>query len=360
MSTDLTVISPLSWVQEAFKDYFDKAHMTDSSHLTGTYDYGFEPIRGIKDDAALWITADLLIANNAWRARKRLPTLLFEAPPADWLARLPRELTRRSAITAPVSQIRAWTKLPEGLGERPWAQLSRGRVPEFRAARRKLDELQRDLAQAPDDSLMSINTHLDGISEEWCVIVKHGKAVASSGYCVHRSQDENSHDILTVFDGARFHDSYRGIAESLATRAARTSHLDDASIIVGFRQSPETDDATEESEPSNADLQGPLAAKPAAQPLIIEADPVWCTAPYPYQTAEEVDAFLKAISDCRLYRNDDGTFEKGTGKAWRRPISTLRIRGWFAMPHIAMTGFRKRFFKKRKTITQTSTMFRNR
>ncbi|MDF7641322.1 hypothetical protein PT279_06955 [Bifidobacterium sp. ESL0784] len=314
MGADLTIISPLSWVQEAFKGYFDKVHMSNSSHLTGTYDYGFEPTQGIKDDAALWITADLLIANNAWRARKQLPPLLFKAPPADWLARLPRELTRRSVITAPVSQIRAWTKLPEALGERPWAQLSRGRVLEFRAARRNLDELQRDLAQAPDDSLISINSHVEGIREEWCVIVNNGKAVASCGYCVHLPGREGHH-ILTVFDGARFHGSYRKIAESLATRAAQTSWIDNASMIVGFRQSPEKDDATEGSEPSNADLQSLRAAMPMAQPLIIEADPVWCTAPYPYQTAEEINAFLKAISDCRIYRNDDGALGKRNGQS---------------------------------------------
>lgn len=399
MSTDLTVISPLSWVQEAFKDYFDKAHMTDSSHScitsavaraektvptpstasapepsvkhpidywTAAYDYGFEPARAIRDSDAVWITADLLIANNAWRARHNLSPLLLEAPAPYWLAALPRTFTRRTVITVPVSRIRTWTALPDGLRERPWSQLSSGRVPEFRAARRNLRQLQNDLNQAPDDSLITINTHLDGISEEWCVIVKHGKAVASSGYCVHRSQDENSHDILTVFDGARFHDSYRGIAESLATRAARTSHLDDASIIVGFLEADgdgetgrgitqdSSDIVSSNTDSPNTSLPNisslktalpntassdtgspnttssdtgslnttspdtgspkPLPSPSNPQPVIIEADPVWCTTPYPYETVEEANAFLRTISDSRLYGNGDGTFRKENGQ----------------------------------------------
>lgn len=268
---------------------------------TATYDYGFEPTREIENTTTIWITADLLIANNHWRIRHNLSLLVFEAPTADWLARLPRKLTQRNVIIASVSEIRRWAKLPEGLGGRPWSQLSRGRVPEFRAARRNLDELQRDLSKAPEDSLIAISTHVDGIREEWCVIVNGGKAVASSGYCVHRSGDEDSHDILTVFDGARFHDSYRAIAESAATQAAQSSHLDNASIIVGFRDIEEN--------------KMPPSFSAIAQPVIIEAGPVWCTTPYPFQTADETNAFLQAISDCRIIQNDDGTFKKRNGQS---------------------------------------------
>lgn len=385
LSADLTVISPLSWVQEAFRGYFDKAHMTDSSqsrmasarvnsknnepkptatsairpqsgnptdYWKATYDYGFEPARGVGDDAAVWITPDLLIANNAWRERKGLPPLLFEAPAADWLETLPWEFTRRKVLTAPVSQIRSWTKLPDGLGERPWSQLSGGRVPEFRAARRNLRELQDALRRAPDDSLITVNTHIDGIGEEWCVIVDGGKAVESCGYCVHRSLDEDSHDVLTVFDGARFHESYRTIAESFATQAAQASHLDNASIIVGFRntsgvaknaelanaESTDTEPANVTSgntertngksedpksantkpanaEPANPEPVNPRLSIPGIEPIIIEADPTWCTTPYPYETTEATNAFLKAISDSRIYKTDDGIFKNRNGQS---------------------------------------------
>ncbi|MCO6557840.1 MAG: hypothetical protein J6575_00045 [Bifidobacterium sp.] len=333
MSADLTIISPLSWVQDAFKGYFDKTHMSDSSHSDGAfaegaderaskpqttsatspvaenplgywttaYDYGFEPARGIKDNTAVWITPDLLIANNTWRIRHEFKPLLFEAPASDWLARLPRKWTQRNVITVPVSEIRTWPELPKGLGERPWSQLTLGRVPEFRAARRNLKQLQDELHKAPDDSLITVNTHINGISEEWCVIVNGGKATASSGYCVHRSQDEDSHDILTVFDGARFHDSYRALAESIATRAAQVSHLDNASIIVGFR--------------NVAENKIPPSSTAISRPLIIEADPVWCTTPYPFETAQEITAFLKAISDCRIVESDNDTFKKRSGQS---------------------------------------------
>ncbi|WEV64545.1 hypothetical protein [Bifidobacterium sp. ESL0732] len=313
MSADLTIISPLSWVQEAFKEYFGKAHMSDNSHSNVAFDYGFEPACDLEEDSAVWITPDLLIANNVWRERNSLPALRFTAPAADWLATLPEELRGRTVITVPVSNIRAWAELPEGLSERPWSQLSRGRVPEFRAARRGLSELQQDLGDAPADSLITINTHIDGIKEEWCVIINHGKAVASSGYCVHRSADEESHDILTVFDEARFHDSYRTIAESAATQAAQVSHLDNASIIVGFR---ETDGDMGNATSSTTKTGNCHSAISAAIPqlLIIEADPVWCTTPYTFETAQGIKAFLNAISDCRIIENNDGTFKNRNGQ----------------------------------------------
>lgn len=338
MDTNLTIISPLSWVQDAFKSYFDKAHMTDSSHSAiaqrlvaptskptkatqpesgnshgnrkdynqktthwnVTYDYGFEPVRSIADNDAVWITADLLIAQNTWRARYGFPPILLEAPSADWLAKLPKSLTGRTVITTTVCEIRKWDKLPDGLGERPWSQLSLGRVPEFRAARRNLAELQHDLQDAPDDSLITVNAHVAGITEEWCVIIRNGQAVTSSGYCVHLSPDEDSHDILTVFDNAKFHDSYRALAESTATEAAQASHLGNSSILVGFRNTTE-----QKSAPSYS------AALPQA--LVLEADPVWCTTPYPYESPKESDAFLDAIADSRLRYDTDGTLKNRVG-----------------------------------------------
>ncbi|MDF7665344.1 hypothetical protein [Bifidobacterium sp. ESL0745] len=358
-------------------------------HWNVTYDYGFEPIHAIKADDVIWITADLLIAQNTWRARHSLPPILLEAPSADWLASLPKTLTGRTVITTTVSEIRKWDKLPNGLGERPWSQLSLGRVPEFRAAQRSLTELQRDLRDAPDDSSITVNTHVADITEEWCVIIRNGQAVASSGYCVHLSPDEDSHDILTVFDNAKFHDSYRAIAESTATAAAQASQLCDASILVGFRNTNVADEGITD-QPLNANpndsqpkklvveksavkkstaersaaessstntqslistLQGtedarqfPISSPQEQQPvqqspmmshsstlslqpqepvpsssaelpeaLILEADPVWCTTPYPYETLEETNAFLDAIADARLRQDADGTLRNQLG-----------------------------------------------
>ncbi|WEV75847.1 hypothetical protein [Bifidobacterium sp. ESL0800] len=179
-----------------------------------------------------------------------------------------------------------------------------------------------------------------------------GKAVESCGYCVHRSLDEDSHDVLTVFDGARFHESYRTIAESFATQAAQASHLDNASIIVGFRntsgvaknaelanaESTDTEPANVTSgntertngksedpksantkpanaEPANPEPVNPRLSIPGIEPIIIEADPTWCTTPYPYETTEATNAFLKAISDSRIYKTDDGIFKNRNGQS---------------------------------------------
>ncbi|WEV42432.1 hypothetical protein OZX57_02970 [Bifidobacterium sp. ESL0682] len=356
------VISPVSWAQNAFAEYFDKAHMTNSSHRTANFrtveaeyigdteyggtgssawnlacDYGFQPEQNIADEDAVWIAPDLLIALNAWRRRHNMPSLLFEAPTADWLSSLPVELTGRKAVTTTVSDIQNWTAFPKRFGERPWSQLGNGRVPEFRAARRTLPVLQHDLQNAPDDSSISINTHIPSITEEWCIIIHNGIAVASSGYCIHTSDAPESHDILTVFDGAQFHEEYRALAESQATAAAQISQLNNASIIVGFRDldvmptdkawanqnksevntslpdthlttlhhssirslASETDAVPDTSLPSTS------AQSPAA--FVIEADPIWCTTPYPFHTAEETHAFLQAIADSRIQHQPAGT-----------------------------------------------------
>lgn len=284
-------------------------------------DYGFEPMRDLAQGDAVWITPDLLIALNEWRNRHNMESLLFEAPPANWLSSLPSKLTGRKAVCAAVAQIRTWTTFPDGLGARPWSQLGNGRVPEFRAARRTLSQLQDDLRGAPDDSLISVNTHIPTICEEWCVIINHGAAVAASGYCVHPSSGkehsghaEESRDILTVFDGAKFHDEYRPAAETAATAAAQASHLSNASIIVGFHSaSPagmvgNTNQAVERQPVSAPAAQALTSAKETAfqsSAVIIEAAPVWCTTPYPYLSNQETTGFLEAVADSRILQESN-------------------------------------------------------
>jgi hypothetical protein len=335
------VISPLSWVQSAFKDYFDQSHMTDTSHhRTGTTndvsdyavsgwnlscDYGFEPVQDLTHGDAVWITPDLLIALNGWRNRHNMESLLFEAPPANWLSSLPSKLTGRKAICAAVAEIRTWTTFPDGLGARPWSQLGNGRVPEFRAARRALPQLQDDLRGAPDDSLISVNANIPTICEEWCVIINHGAAVAASGYCIHPSSGkehsvhtDESHDILTVFDGAKFHDAYRPVAEAVATAAAQASHLNNASITIGFHSASPAGMTGNTNQVAGRQPAGDHALKAlipdeetAFQPsaVVIEAAPVWCTTPYPYRSRRETIGFLEAVADSRIRQDSK---ENGT------------------------------------------------
>ncbi|MBB2955067.1 hypothetical protein FHX77_000447 [Bifidobacterium commune] len=332
MSPNFHVISPLFWIQSAFRDYFDKSHITDTSlHRTGvtndvsdyavrgwnlSYNYGFEPAQDLAEDEAVWITPDLLIALNGWRNRHNMESLLFEAPPANWLSSLPSKLTGRKAVCADVAQIRTWTTFPDGLGARPWSQLGNGRVPEFRAARRTLPQLQDDLRNAPNDSLISVNAHIPTICEEWAVIINHGAAVAASGYCVHtplgEEQSDNtdeSHNILTVFDEAEFHDACRPVAEAMATAAAQASHLSNVSITVGFHSTSPAGMTGNTNQVAERQLSGDRAPKalitdeettfqPSA--VVVEAAPVWCTTPYPYRSIKEITGFLEAIADSRI------------------------------------------------------------
>ncbi|WEV68908.1 hypothetical protein OZX73_06400 [Bifidobacterium sp. ESL0775] len=317
--------------------------MTDSSHSDVRFDdarpasetpgwnlacdYGFEPTQDIADNDAVWIAPDLLIALNAWRKRHDLAPLLFEAPPADWLSSLPIGLTGRKAVSATVSHIRSWTAFPEGLGERPWSQLGNGRVPEFRAARRTLAELQGDLRDAPDDSLISVNAHIPAIAEEWCVIIRDGVAAASCGYCVHPSLNPESHDILTVFDGARFHETYRAIAEAKASAAAQSSHLGNASIIVGFQDTEAWRTPDKRNTPTITERVSDLSlfrtSSPSPAAFILEVDPVWCTTPYPFRTVEENRSFLETIADSRVRQRDDGLFETSHGPTRTVPADNV-------------------------------------
>lgn len=269
MSVALRTIGAFSWIADAFDSYLADSDLGRRWRIT--HDYGLAPSTDIADDEGLWITPESLIALNAWRARRDMPALLLESPPIHWLSRLDRSLTGRAVITTSAADILGWSAMPAALGPRPWSQLSQGRVPRFRAARRDLDELQRALSDAPPDSSITVSGHIPAISEEWCVIVNEGGSVASSGYCVHDKVD--SHTITTAFDGAQFDETCRTQAIETAEKAAKAGGLKRASLIVAFAD---------------------------GHPYIIEADPVWCTAPYPFDTNEETEAFLEAIMDCRL------------------------------------------------------------
>ncbi|WEV71989.1 hypothetical protein [Bifidobacterium sp. ESL0790] len=312
----MRIICTLSWVQNAFEDYLDKCHICGTAGLadasdssdswTLAHDNGLAPALDIKDSEGIWVTPDLLIALNEWRKAKGMEPLLFETPAAGWMSSLPFELLGRTTLTTSVADILSWTRMPAELGEEPWSQLDQGRVPEFRAARRDLATLQHDLASAPLDSLVTVNGHIPGIAEEWCVIVHDGDAVASCGYCVHLTPD--SHEIATVFDRATFHGEYQQLAEQAASEAARIGGLGDASIIVGFR-------AQKGRNKEEAQVQIQTRTRSQPDTFIIEADPVWCTTPYPFETDRETRVFLNAIRDSRILRQSDGTFRSADGRA---------------------------------------------
>ncbi|KFI45594.1 hypothetical protein GA0061078_1164 [Bifidobacterium bohemicum] len=361
MTTTLHTIGAPSWVEKTFSDYPRTCTASTDNHVarqwTIKHDDGLAPVTDLKDSEAIWIAPESLIALNAWRQRHHLSPLDLESPSANWLSGLGPALTGRAVITTTASDIRSWTEIPSILGPRPWSQLSQGRVSEFRAARRNFHQLQMALTSAPANASITLSGHIPTITEEWCVIINHGMAVAASGYCVHQSAeachahtahqtdksthasagptappetknqteqadtranaDESnltnsnkkhdgsnnvttaqlsigrnnnpefnpleSHDILTVFDGARFHEQYREPAIKMAQIAAMTSGLNRASIIVAFA---------------------------AGRPHIIEADPLWCTAPYPFESDGEITAFLSAIAGCRM--NNDNDHEQQT------------------------------------------------
>ena len=233
--------------------------------------HGFGPVRGVGAKEAIWITPGLLIAQNAWLASQGRPSWTLSAPPTMWLDGLDQSLTGRRILTVTAATILTWRLLPSGLGQRPWSQLAAGRVSGLPAARRTLEDLQRNLRTAPPQSLIRIQTHLPNIHEEWRVIIDRDRIAASSGYCLHEGED--SRVITTVFDGAVFDPRHRTIAEDCALQAAKGRSPAPISVDLAF-------------------LRG------SDRPLVLEGNPVWCAAPYAYGP-QGMASFLKAVAACR-------------------------------------------------------------
>ena len=313
------VVSPQSWVGEDITRHVgdgrnDHAPLTcgrgggDRWHVERSS--GLWPLTDCDDRDALWIPSGLLVAQNAWFAARGHRPLSLAGPPDDWLAGVDRSLTGRAVIACSVSRIRTMRTLPGELGDAPWSQLCGGRIPGFRAARRTVDELRQAVAGAPADSLIQLSGHLPDIREEWCVVVRTvtpsagesrsgsgghpplrhmtfrhlTRAVASGGYCVH--DPSGGHTILTVFDGARFDPRNRARAEQLAVRTADDTGLVSASIDVAFARSGDA--------------------------YVLEADPVWCSAPYAY-SPKGMRGFVNAVADSRLHRDADGVVRTRSG-----------------------------------------------
>lgn len=232
---------------------------------------GLAPTPNLGTGKALWIDPGLLIAQNAWLKSTDQQPLSLMAPPADWLTHLDRTLSGRTVLIARVEEIRAWLHMPRELGNRPWSQVSGGRPPGFPAARRNLAQLQDDLTQAPSDSMIQISTHLDGIDQEWRVVILNGRACASGGYCLHSGTDGRR--ITTIFDGAIFNQDLRKPAEEVSILAARQAGLEAVCMDLAFLSSPEG----------------------TSRPIILEANPAWCSSPYDYGHGG-MRGFLEAVA----------------------------------------------------------------
>lgn len=244
----------------------------------------------IGEHDALWIAPDLIVRCNAVRMRNGLAPWRFMAPARQWMANLPTELSGRSIVVTQVDELRCWRRFPGALGERPWSQLCDGRVSGFNAARRDITELHHALSAAPGDSTIMVSGHLAGISEEWNVTMRRGRAVASCGYCLHLPPD--SHRIVTVFDEsakALFHARYRARAEHLAERAAAAAGPISASLLIAFRT-------------------------PSDPGAILEAEPVWCATPYPVG-AHDMAAVIDTIAETRIIGGTALAARKAAGAA---------------------------------------------
>ncbi|RBP97319.1 hypothetical protein CRD60_07530 [Bifidobacterium aemilianum] len=293
MRAVLHVISPLPWVGQALRKLSDDVEAaggpgansreglgSSTARETMTpwtvIDHnGLEPVGGIGSHAAVWIAPGLLIALNDWRARGSLDPLTMQAPLTDWLPRLPQSLLGRTVINTRVADIRRWKELPASLGPLPWSRICQGRAEDFRAARRDASQLVRDLEAAPDNSLIELSEHLPDITEEWAILVNRGQVQASSGYCLHLpTTTAGGQSIRTVFDGASFQESRKLAAEEAARQLLTANDPGPATILMAFRASSD-------------------------KPVVLEADPVWCSTPYPFGHSG-LGAFAQAIADSRL------------------------------------------------------------
>lgn len=274
MPRTLHIVSPAQWIGEAVSNGLAgcRQQWDIAPHR------GLEPPNDIAGKDAVWIAPGLLIALNAWLTSQGGEPILLEVPPWDWLERLPEPMLGRHAISACANDIRQWQRMPQQLGPRPWSQIANGRVSAFPAVRRDLRTLQAALGEAPSDSIIQISGHVEGIADEWFVLIHQGGVAASSGYCIHLPT--GGRIISTVFDGAAFPPEHRRAAESTALEAATFAHGDGAGgtgtagVLVAFSESRE-------------------------EPAVIELTPVWCSSPYPYDPAG-MQRFLEAVAGARL------------------------------------------------------------
>ncbi|AKV55861.1 ATP-grasp domain-containing protein [Bifidobacterium actinocoloniiforme] len=260
------VVANENWISEIISQTLDQAGGAAWSLRAQN---GLAPPDGLSQADALWIAPALLIASNAWLTAWGSEPLRLPSPRATWLAELAQvapELAGRRIVAAPAKRILGWRSLPSGLGDRPWSQLAQGRVLAFRAAQRSLPELQASLATAPPDSLIQLSSHIPDISEEWRVLLDAGRPIAASGYCLH--DPAGGRRIVSVFDGAHFDPARRAAALQAAQAAASAGGLTSGAIDLAFTQS------------------GP--------PIILEANPLWCAAPYAYGP-QGMAAYLDAL-----------------------------------------------------------------
>ncbi|WP_314688106.1 hypothetical protein [uncultured Bifidobacterium sp.] len=315
-TSTLHVIGPPGWVAGEFRRGLADLHgpaddrRADHDAATAgarivTHD-GLSPARGISDGDAVWSSPGTLISLNDWRRRSGLPPLRLAAPAADAIARLPYPLTRHPTLVVRAGDVlagHAFPVFPSDLGERPWSRVASGRVAGFRAARRDWDVLRRDLAHAhaPDDSLIELAGNVEGLVEEWCVVIDPAgeTAAACSGACVHPTPGRM--DVVTVFDGACFDPGRRQAALDVAEAAA-------GALDVAGRDGS-SNDRPHPSPPPMSLLLGFADGSPA--PAVLEIDPVWCTTPYPFGR-EGMKAFVDAIGLCRMAPPPD-TEEPRTG-----------------------------------------------
>ena len=332
-TSTLHVIGPPGWVAEEFRRGLAEGRdRAPNGAVTNVVAHdGLSPVEDIGEEDAIWSSPGALIALDDWRRRHGLPPLQLTAPAADAITHLPYPLTRHRVLVARAGDIisgRAFDGTIPGsppnascpadrpadplsddddslsddspfsgsfsaLDERPWSRVASGRVSAFRAARRDVDELRRDLvrAHAPADSLIEVAGNVEGLVEEWCAVVDPatGTAVACSGACVHPTP--GGMDVVTVFDGARFDSGHREAVLDAAAATARTLAPTRA-LAAGSA----TDEHRIPPPPVSLLLGIPVDT---ATPVVLEIDPVWCTTPYPFGR-DGMEAFVGAIARCRI------------------------------------------------------------
>lgn len=265
------VVSPQTWVGQTITDSLAQANQPSIWEIR-SYN-GLAPVEHIGQADGLWIAPGLLIAHQSWLQTQGRQPLHLPAPSPYWLSQLASSaptLAGRQVCVAPVSEIASWKHLPEEVGNQPWSQLAQGRVTAFRAARRNLEQLQKDVSHAPADSLIQLSSQVESITEEWRVVVAGGLPVATSGYCVH--QPAGNQQVTSIFDGALFLDTNRSKVEEVALQVAQITGLQNATLDLAF---------TEEHR--------------KGQPIVLECNPLWCSAAYDYG-ATGMEAFVSAVS----------------------------------------------------------------
>lgn len=303
------IVTDLQWIWDIFQAGASRL----ADHWQFKHDLGLWPIPHLDAHDAVWIEPASLVAHNALFELHGQEPIALLTPRELLLESFNRQFLGRTVMSCSVEDIRVMNHYPNNVGNNPWSQPAEGRISGFRAARRSLEQLQSDLLQAPQESLILLQQHVPEITEEWMVPVASGDVFAASPYCIHIEENTNAthaEAIVTIFDiAAKRNDSptpigvannreYDGHMRFDCAHGAEAMRLTHAALMM-----------SEISDKVTAMVN--VAFRREQPPIILEISPIWCSSPYGLSACDQA-RMLQAVAASRVSAQNIHEYDTST------------------------------------------------